>query len=180
MPSAATFLAARCLHPEGTLHVASALRGVGTLAGTERGVFINEEDLSRSADQRRIVGSRCIRQRTRNFDGWVEWSRSQAMLGRGQQGGSRRKRHHRDWTIRKYYCRLNSITRLKLWHFFYCFFRYECQCQCFLAPTRNAGLLAIRSHRIKSGDLVTPPLPGVFLSPKGSASRKKVDFGKRR
>jgi hypothetical protein len=95
-----------CRHPNGSSHY--------------------EEDLSRSGDQRRIVGCRCIRQRTGNFDGWLDWPR-EAMLGRSEQGGSRRKRRHCNRSIWKYHRRLNNIIQLKLWHCPCSFFRYECQ-----------------------------------------------------
>jgi hypothetical protein len=63
----------------------SALRVIGAPAGSMK-EETHEEDLSLGGGWHRIAGCRYIRQRTRkfNYNGRVERSRSQAMLGRRQ------------------------------------------------------------------------------------------------
>ena len=122
------------------------LRNVGCRVAIERrrqssrrtGGHRHEKDLSSSGDKRRIAGCRCVRQCTRNFDGWGQWSRSQPMLGRCQQGHSRPKWYHRDRAIWKHHRRFVNIGRLKLWQFHGSGVWHECERQCLLAPGRNA------------------------------------------
>lgn len=107
-----------------------------------------------------LLGCRCIRAFARRLDRRVQRSR-EAMLGRGQQGSSRRKRRHCYRPIRKYDCRLRNFIRVERWHFLNHFFRYEYKRQCILPPSWSARLLARRLR--PSGNRTTPPLYGRLL-----------------